>query len=203
MCLNQARYGIAWGGIGAAMECYYTALEYAKQRVQWNGQPIACHQLVQEKLVWMVSEITKGQLLCLQLGRLKDAGRLKAHHISLGKRNNVWVALGVRQAGARDPGGERHRRRLPGDPAHAQHRVRLHLRGDARHPRPDPRRGDHRHPGVQRADARRPRLPRRAPRAVQHCGRGPATTCQPTPTPALVGEATGGSIIAGTYGRSR
>jgi glutaryl-CoA dehydrogenase len=92
MCLNQARYGIAWGGIGSAMECYHTALEYAKQRVQWNGQPIACHQLVQEKLVWMVSEIAKGQLLCLQLGRLKDAGRLKPHHVSLGKRNNVWVA---------------------------------------------------------------------------------------------------------------
>jgi glutaryl-CoA dehydrogenase len=92
MCLNQARYGIAWGGVGSAMECYHTALEYARQRVQWNGQPIACHQLVQEKLVWMVSEITKGQLLCLQLGRLKDAGRLAAHHVSLGKRNNVWVA---------------------------------------------------------------------------------------------------------------
>jgi glutaryl-CoA dehydrogenase len=92
MCLHQARYGIAWGGIGAAMECYHCALEYAKQRVQWNGQPIACHQLVQEKLVWMVSEIAKGQLLCLQLGRLKDAGRLKPHHVSLGKRNNVWVA---------------------------------------------------------------------------------------------------------------
>jgi len=92
MCLNQARYGIAWGGIGSAMECYHTALEYAKQRVQWNGQPIACHQLVQEKLVWMVSEIAKGQLLCLQLGRLKDAGRLRPHHVSLGKRNNVWVA---------------------------------------------------------------------------------------------------------------
>ena len=60
--------------------------------MQWNGQPIACHQLVQEKLVWMVSEIAKGQLLCLQLGRLKDAGRLAAHHVSLGKRNNVWVA---------------------------------------------------------------------------------------------------------------
>ncbi len=92
MCLNQARYGIAWGGIGSAMECYHTALEYAKQRVQWNGQPIACHQLVQEKLVWMVSEIAKGQLLCLQLGRLKDGGRLRPHHVSLGKRNNVWVA---------------------------------------------------------------------------------------------------------------
>jgi glutaryl-CoA dehydrogenase len=92
MCLNQARYGIAWGGLGAAMECYYTALEYAKQRVQFNGQPIAAHQLVQEKLVWMVSEIAKGQLLALQLGRLKDAGRLKPHQVSLGKRNNVWVA---------------------------------------------------------------------------------------------------------------
>jgi glutaryl-CoA dehydrogenase len=92
MCLNQARYGIAWGGLGAAMECYHTALEYAKERVQWNGQPIACHQLVQDKLVWMLSEITKGQLLALQLGRLKDAGRLKHYQVSLGKRNNVWVA---------------------------------------------------------------------------------------------------------------
>ncbi|MCZ7651551.1 MAG: acyl-CoA dehydrogenase family protein [Thermoanaerobaculia bacterium] len=92
MCLNQARYGIAWGGLGAAMECYWTALEYAKQRVQFMGQPIAAHQIVQEKLAWMVSEITKGQLLVLQLGRLKDAGRLKHQQISLGKRNNVWVA---------------------------------------------------------------------------------------------------------------
>ncbi|HUF79162.1 MAG TPA: acyl-CoA dehydrogenase family protein [Thermoanaerobaculia bacterium] len=92
MCLNQARYGIAWGGLGAAMDCYWTALEYAKDRIQFSGQPIACHQLVQEKLVWMVSEITKGQLLALQLGRLKDAGRLQHQQVSLGKRNNVWVA---------------------------------------------------------------------------------------------------------------
>jgi glutaryl-CoA dehydrogenase len=91
-CLSQARYGIAWGGLGAAMECYTTALEYAGQRVQFGGRPIAAHQLVQEKLAWMVSEITKGQLLALQLGRLKDAGRIQPHHISLGKRNNVWVA---------------------------------------------------------------------------------------------------------------
>ncbi len=91
-CLNQARYGIAWGGLGAAMECYTTALEYAKGRVQFGGAPIASHQLVQDKLVWMVSEITKGQLLALQLGRLKDAGRVRPHQISLGKRNNVWVA---------------------------------------------------------------------------------------------------------------
>ncbi len=92
MCLNQARYGIAWGGLGAAMECYHTALTYAKERIQFAGQPIACHQMVQEKLVWMVSEITKGQLLALQLGKLKDAGKIKHQHISLGKRNNVWVA---------------------------------------------------------------------------------------------------------------
>ncbi len=92
MCLNQARYGIAWGGLGAAMECYTTALEYAKERIQWNGQPIASHQLVQDKLVWMVTEITKGQLLAHQLGKLKDANRIKHFHISMGKKNNVWVA---------------------------------------------------------------------------------------------------------------
>jgi glutaryl-CoA dehydrogenase len=92
MCLTQARYGIAWGALGAAMECYHTALEYTKERIQFNGQPIACHQLVQEKLAWMITEITKGQLLALQMGRLKDQGRLKHYHVSMGKRNNVWVA---------------------------------------------------------------------------------------------------------------
>ncbi|MDX1630405.1 MAG: acyl-CoA dehydrogenase family protein [Thermoanaerobaculia bacterium] len=92
MCLTQARYGISWGALGAAMECYHTALEYAKERIQFNGQPIAAHQLVQEKLVWMISEITKGQLLALQIGQLKNQGRAKHYHVSLGKRNNVWVA---------------------------------------------------------------------------------------------------------------
>jgi glutaryl-CoA dehydrogenase len=92
MCLNQARYGISWGGVGSAMETFNTALQYAKERIQWNGQPIACHQLVQEKLAWMATEISKGQLLNLQLGRLKDNGRLKPFHISMGKRNNVWLA---------------------------------------------------------------------------------------------------------------
>jgi len=92
MCLNQARYGIAWGALGAAMECYYTALEYTKQRVQFVGRPLASHQLVQEKLVWMVSEITKGQFIAYQAARLKDLGRLKHYHVSLAKRNNVWVA---------------------------------------------------------------------------------------------------------------
>jgi glutaryl-CoA dehydrogenase len=90
--LSQARYGISWGGIGAAMECYHTALEYAKQRIQFAGQPIASHQLVQEKLVFMISEITKGQLLAYQLGKLKDSGRAQPHHVSMAKRNNIWVA---------------------------------------------------------------------------------------------------------------
>jgi glutaryl-CoA dehydrogenase len=93
MCLNQARYGIGWGAIGAAMSCYDTALQYSKVRKQFRDQPIASHQLVQEKLVWMVTEITKGQLLALQVGRLKDAGTVKHQHISMLKRNNVWMAL--------------------------------------------------------------------------------------------------------------
>ena len=93
MCLNQARYGIAWGAVGAAMACYDTALQYAQFRKQFRDQPIASHQLVQEKLVWMISEITKAQLLVLQVGRLKDQGRVGHQHISMAKRNNVWMAL--------------------------------------------------------------------------------------------------------------
>jgi glutaryl-CoA dehydrogenase len=93
MCLNQARYGIAWGGVGAAMACYDCALQYAKLRKQFRDQPIASHQLVQEKLAWMISEITKGQLLVLQVGRLKDQEKVQHYHISMAKRNNVWMAL--------------------------------------------------------------------------------------------------------------
>jgi glutaryl-CoA dehydrogenase len=93
MCLNQARYGIGWGAIGAAMSCYDTALQYAKARKQFRDMPIAGHQLVQEKLAWMISEITKAQLLSLQVGRLKDAGKVEHQHISMAKRNNVWMAL--------------------------------------------------------------------------------------------------------------
>ena len=93
MCLNQARYGISWGAIGAAMSCYDTALQYSKTRKQFNNQPIASHQLIQEKLVWMLSEISKAQLLSLHVGRLKDAGTVGHQHISMAKRNNVWMAL--------------------------------------------------------------------------------------------------------------
>src|SRR5436305_12006553 len=93
MCLNQARYGIASGGVGAAMACYDCALQYSLLRKQFRDQPIASHQLVQEKLAWMITEITKAQLLVLQVGRLKDANKVQHQHISMAKRNNVWMAL--------------------------------------------------------------------------------------------------------------
>ncbi len=91
-CLNQARYGIAWGGIGAAMSCYDWAVHYTKGRTQF-GKPIASFQLVQEKLAHILTEITKGQLLSWRLGRLKDAGKLHFAQTSLAKRNNVRVGL--------------------------------------------------------------------------------------------------------------
>jgi len=94
MCLSQARYGIAWGVLGAAMGCYDTALSYAKSRIQFD-KPIAAFQLTQDKLVHMLTEITKGQLLCLQLGRLKDQGKAKFTQVSLAKRNNVYYALEI------------------------------------------------------------------------------------------------------------
>jgi glutaryl-CoA dehydrogenase len=99
-CLNQARYGIAWGAVGAAMGCYEEALDYAKQRVQFT-KPIAGYQLVQAKLVEMASEITKAQLLCLQLGRLKDQGKSTFIQVSMAKRNNVHQALEIART-ARD-----------------------------------------------------------------------------------------------------
>ena len=91
-CLTQARYGIAWGAIGSAMATYQAALDYAKSRKQWKDRPIAAHQLVQERLAWMITEITKGQLLAWKLGKMKDAKTMKPHHVSMAKRNNVWVA---------------------------------------------------------------------------------------------------------------
>src|SRR5437773_1014390 len=92
-CLNQARYGIGWGALGAAMACYDTALQYAKTRKQFANKPIASHQLVQEKLAWMITEIVKGQLLALHVGRLKDNGKVDPSHISMLKMNNVAIAL--------------------------------------------------------------------------------------------------------------
>ena len=92
-CLNQARYGIGWGAIGAAMACYDTALQYAKTRKQFANRPIASHQLVQEKLAWMITEIVKAQLLALHVGRLKDKGKADPSHISMLKIKNVGMAL--------------------------------------------------------------------------------------------------------------
>jgi glutaryl-CoA dehydrogenase len=94
MCLNQARYGIAWGALGAAMACYETALNYAKGRTQF-GRPIASFQLQQAKFAEMLTEITKGQLLAYQLGRMKDDGKATPAQISLAKRNNVYWALEI------------------------------------------------------------------------------------------------------------
>jgi glutaryl-CoA dehydrogenase len=92
-CLSQARFGIGWGVLGAAMDCFETARQYSILRKQFDDRPIASHQLVQEKLAWMVTEITKGQLLALHAGRLKDQGKLEPAHISMLKLNNVSMAL--------------------------------------------------------------------------------------------------------------
>ena len=92
-CLTQARFGIGWGVLGAAMDCYETAREYSTLRKQFDDRPIASHQLVQEKLAWMITEITKAQLLALHAGRLKDQKKLEPAHVSMLKRNNVAMAL--------------------------------------------------------------------------------------------------------------
>jgi len=94
MCLTQARYGISWGAVGAAMACYDEAVSYAKNRVMF-GKPIGAFQLQQERLAEMLTEITKAQLLCLQLGRLKDAGAMTPQQVSLAKRNNVSMATDI------------------------------------------------------------------------------------------------------------
>jgi glutaryl-CoA dehydrogenase len=94
MCLTQARYGISWGALGAAMACYESALDYAKNRVMFS-KPIGGYQLVQAKLVTMITEITKGQLLAYRLGKLKDAGTMRPQHVSMAKMNNVSIALQI------------------------------------------------------------------------------------------------------------
>jgi len=92
-CLTQARYGIGWGVLGAAMDCYETARAYTVTRKQFDDRPIASHQLVQAKLADLITELTKSQLLALQVGRLKDQGHADAAHVSMLKRNNVAMAL--------------------------------------------------------------------------------------------------------------
>ena len=94
MCLDSARYGIAWGAIGAAMDCYDSALRYSRERVQF-GKPIASFQLVQKKLAEMITEITKAQLLTFRLGQLREEGRATSAQISMAKRNNVEMAVKI------------------------------------------------------------------------------------------------------------
>jgi glutaryl-CoA dehydrogenase len=92
-CLSQARFGIGWGVLGAAMDCFETARSYVLSRKQFDDRPLASHQLVQEKLAWMITEITKGQLLAYHVAKLKDSGKADPAHISMLKRNNVAMAL--------------------------------------------------------------------------------------------------------------
>jgi glutaryl-CoA dehydrogenase len=99
-CLTNARFGISWGALGAAMACYFSAKEYAISRIQY-GKPIASFQLVQNKLAWMLREITKGQLLALHVGRMKDDGTMVPEQVSLAKMNNVDIALQIART-ARD-----------------------------------------------------------------------------------------------------
>lgn len=103
-CLDSARYGIAWGALGAAMDCYDTALRYAKERVQF-GKPIAAYQLQQKKLAEMITEITKGQLLVWRLGTLKNEGKATSAQISMAKRNSVEIALKIAREARQMLGG--------------------------------------------------------------------------------------------------
>jgi glutaryl-CoA dehydrogenase len=105
MCLTQARYGIAWGAVGAAMACYREAVDYAKNRVQFAGKPIGATQIQQVRLAEMLTEITKAQLLVLQLGRLKDAGTYTPQQVSMAKRNNVDMACECAREARRLLGG--------------------------------------------------------------------------------------------------
>jgi len=104
LCLDSARYGIAWGAIGAAMDCYDTALRYSKERIQF-GKPIAGFQLQQKKLAEMITEITKAQLLALRLGQLKNEGKASTAQISMAKRNNVEMAIHIARESRQILGG--------------------------------------------------------------------------------------------------
>ena len=144
-CLTQARYGIAWGAIGAAMACYDEALRYSQER-EVQGGPLAGKQLTQEKLVYMLTEITKAQLLALRLGRLKDEGKLDPRDGVDGQAQQRGRRAPDRAPGARPARRQRHRRRLPGDAPHGEPGDRAHLRGHARRAHADPGRAHHRHP---------------------------------------------------------
>ena len=141
-CLDEARFGIAWGATGAARACYESALEYAKTRVQFE-RPIGSFQLVQQKLAIMATELVKAQLLALQLGRLKDEGLLHPVQISLAKRNNVREALKTAREARSVLGANGITLEYPGQPPHEQPGIGLHLRRHRRYPHADHRTGDY------------------------------------------------------------
>jgi glutaryl-CoA dehydrogenase len=140
MCLTQARYGIAWGAVGAAMACYDEALSYAKERVQFDGKPIAATQIQQVRLAEMLTEITKAQLLCLQLGRLKDEGTMRP---SRSRSPSATTCTSPARSPARRAASSAPTASWSSTRRCATWRTwsRLHVRGDARHPRADPRAG--------------------------------------------------------------
>ena len=151
-CLNEARFGIVFGSMGAARDCLETAIDYSISREQFD-RPIAGFQLTQAKLADMALEFQKGYLLALHLGRLKDAGQLKPEMVSVGKLNNVREAIKIARDGADDPGRQRDHRRVPGHAARQQPRVRADLRRHVRDAHPRGRPGAHRDPGVSLTEA--------------------------------------------------
>ena len=136
-CLNEARYGIAWGTMGAARDAFEDALAYSRDRLQF-GRPLAGYQLTQQKLVNMALEINKGFLLALHLGRLKDAGKLQPHQISVGKLNNCREAIDICREARTILGRQRDYPRILAAAPRQQPRISAHLRGHRRSPHPHP-----------------------------------------------------------------
>ncbi len=136
-CLNSARYGIAWGALGAAEDCWHRARQYALDRKQF-GRPLAANQLIQKKLADMQTEITLGLQGCLRLGRMKDEGTAAVEITSIMKRNSLRQGARHRPHGARHDGRQRHQRRVRRRPSPGQPRGGQHLRGHARRPCADP-----------------------------------------------------------------
>ena len=132
-CLDSARYGIAWGAIGAALDCYDTALRYSKERTQFD-RPIGQFQLQQKKLAEMITEITKAQLLTFRLGQLRDEGKATSAQISMAKRNNVDMALTVARDARQMLGGMGITGEYSDHAPHDEPRVCSDVRGNARHP---------------------------------------------------------------------
>jgi alkylation response protein AidB-like acyl-CoA dehydrogenase len=146
-CLNEARYGIIWGSMGAARSCFEHALEYAREREQF-GKPVAAFQLTQEKLVDMMVEIEKSTLLALHLGRMKDESTLRPEQTSFGKLNNVREATKIAREARTITRRQRRNAGLPGHVPREQPGERPYLRGYERGPHPHSRKRHNRYPGL-------------------------------------------------------